>query len=183
MKQIINILRLKMKDENELKGLGGWLILVGLGVILAPIRLLITYVPLYQPVFEDGTWEAITSVDSVSYNPMLSSLLMGEMAYNVIMVLASIYLIYLFFTKNYLFPKLYIAIFAVSLVFILFDAWLVTMALPDVPMFDSETKKEFFRVLVGGMIWVPYMLLSKRVKLTFVENKPDKILASSVDVD
>ena len=82
-----------MKDENELKGLGGWLILVGLGVILAPVRLLATYVPLYQSVFEDGTWQAITLVDSVSYNPMLSTLLMGEMAYNAIMLLASIYLI------------------------------------------------------------------------------------------
>ena len=172
-----------MKDENELKGLGGWLILVGLGVILAPIRLLATYVPLYQSVFEDGTWQAITLVDSVSYNPMLSTLLMGEMAYNAIMLLASIYLIYLFFSKSYLFPKLYITIVAVSLVFIPFDAWLVTMVLPEVPMFDSETKKEFFRVLVGGMIWVPYMLLSKRVKLTFFENKPNKTLASSVDVD
>ena len=119
----------------------------------------------------------------VMFNPVLSSLLMGEMAYNAIMVLASIYLIYLFFTKSYLFPMLYIAIFSVSLVFIPFDAWLVTIALPDVPMFDSETKREFFRVLAGGMIWVPYMLLSKRVKLTFVENKPDKAFASKVDAD
>ena len=162
-----------MSNDNELKGLSGWLILVGIGVVIAPIRLLVTYIPIYTPIFEDGTWEAVTSVDSESYNPLWGPLLIGEIAYNSIMVAASLYLIYLFFSKHYLFPKLYIAIVAVSLVFIPLDAWLVTKALPTEPMFDPETTKELIRVLIGGLIWVPYMLVSKRVKVTFVEKMPN----------
>ena len=163
-----------MSNHNELKGLGGWLILVGIGVVIAPIRLLVTYIPIYKPIFEDGTWEALTSVSSNAYNPLWGPLLIGEIAYNSIMVAASIYLIYLFFSKHYLFPKLYIVIVATSLVFIPVDAWLVTKILPTKPMFDPETTKEIIRVLIGGLIWVPYMLISKRVKATFVEKMPNK---------
>lgn len=163
-----------MSKDNELKGLGGWLILVGIGVVIAPIKLLVTYIPLYKPLFEDGTWEALTSVSSPTYNALWGPLLVGEGAYNSLMAAASIYLVYLFFTKHYLFPKLYIAIVAASLVFIPLDAWLITKILPAEPMFDPETAKEFMSVLIVGLIWVPYMCISRRVKATFVEKKPNK---------
>lgn len=163
-----------MTDNNELKGLGGWLILVGIGVVLSPIRLLSTLVPTFKPVFEDGTWEALTTEGSDAYAPYFGSLLVGEMVFNTIMVAASIYLIYLFFSKHYLFPKLYIGIVAASLIFIPLDAWVVTLVFPGEPMFDPDTTKEFMRSLIVGVIWVPYMLLSKRVKVTFVENLPNK---------
>lgn len=162
-----------MSNDEELKGLGGWLILVGIGVIISPIQLLVTYIPIYN-IFEDGTWEALTTVGSEAYNPLWGPLLIGEIVYNAAMVAVSIYLIYLFFSKHHLFPKVYIAIVAVSLVFIPLDAWLVTKVLPTEPMFDPETAKEFMRAFVSGCIWVPYMLISKRVKLTFVEKMPNK---------
>jgi hypothetical protein len=165
--------------NNELRGLKGWLILVGFGVVLTPFVLLATYIPLYQPIFEDGTWEALTTVGSEVYDPLWGPLLVGEIIYNSIMFTASIYLIYLFFSKHYLFPKLYIIIMLVSLVFIPFDAWLVTLILPDEPMFDPETKKEFVRTLISCVIWVPYMLVSKRVKATFVEKMPDSQMQPS----
>lgn len=173
---LLSILKqgVNMSENSESKGLGGWLVLVGLGVVLAPIRLLVTYIPTYKPIFEDGTWEALTTFGSEYYNPMWAPLLIGEISYNFILVVASLYLIYLFFSKNYLFPKLYICIAVVSLIFIPLDAWLVTKVLPDQPMFDPETTKEFARSLAGVVIWVPYLIVSKRVKATFVENLPNK---------
>jgi len=54
-------------EDNRLKGLGGWLILVGIGVVLSPIRLLGLIIQVYKPIFEDGTWEALTTVGSESY--------------------------------------------------------------------------------------------------------------------
>lgn len=163
----------ELADNNELKGLSGWLTLVGLGVIINPIRLLLTTVPAYKPIFEDGTWEALTSKGSEVYNPYFSSLLVGEIVFNTIMVAASIYLVYLFFTKSYFFPKLYIAIIIASLIFIPFDAWIVTKVFPGEEMFDTETVKEFMRSFIAGAIWIPYMLVSKRVRATFVEGAPN----------
>jgi len=87
------------------------------------------------------------------------------------MVIASLYLVYLFFTKNRFFPKFYILIAISSIIFIIIDAWLVTKVLPSEPMLDEETMRELTRALISAAIWVPYMLVSKRVKATFVEKK------------
>lgn len=163
-----------MTDDSKLKGLGGWLILVGIGVVMNPIRLLVTLVPIYKPIFEDGTWEALTTEGSEVYRPYFGSLLIGEIAFNAIILAASIYLIYLFFSKHYLFPKLFIGVAAASLIFIPLDAWMVSKVFPGEPMFDLETAAEFVRALIVGAIWVPYMLVSERVRVTFVDRMPDK---------
>lgn len=164
-----------MTDNNELNGLGGWLILVGIGVVIGPISLLLALIPAYQPIFEDGTWEALTTKGSEIYTPYFSSLLVSEIAFNTLLVGASVYLIYLFFSKHYLFPKLYICIMAASLIFIPLDAWLVVQVFPDEPMFDPETTQDFGRSILTALIWIPYMLLSKRVRATFVQKMPNKI--------
>lgn len=94
-----------MNDNNGLKGLRGWLILVGIGVVIGPFRLAYDFGPLYYSIFTDGSFEILTTPGSDFYHPLLGPLLVFEAVYNSLMVLASIYLIYLFFSKHYLFPK------------------------------------------------------------------------------
>lgn len=163
-----------MNDKNDLKGLGGWLILIGIGVVIGPFRLAAEMVPLYYGIFTDGTFEVLTTQGSEAYHVMWGPLIVFETVFNSLLILASCYLIYLYFSKHYLFPKVYIAIVIFSLVFIPFDAWLASFVLPDEPMFDSATTKEFARTIFTTVVWVPYMLISKRVKATFVENMPNK---------
>ena len=43
-----------MENNKEYKGLSGWLILVGIGIVFSPIRILATTVPVFQPIFTDG---------------------------------------------------------------------------------------------------------------------------------
>ncbi|MEH6348112.1 MAG: DUF2569 domain-containing protein, partial [Bermanella sp.] len=116
------------------------------------------------------------------YNVMWAPLLIGEIVFNSLMVLVSVYLIYLFFTKHYWFPKVYIIIISIALVFIPLDAWLLKIVMPNEPMFGPDTIKELARTLVGAVIWVPYMLLSKRVKATFIEKRPSEKLEPSPEV-
>ncbi|MFN3581823.1 MAG: DUF2569 domain-containing protein [Pseudomonas sp.] len=168
-----------MSKDDELKGLGGWLILLGIGLVISPIRLLFVLIPTYKPIFEDGTWEAVTNPASIDYIPHLAVLLIGEMAANTVVILAFFYLIYLFFSKHYLFPKVLICVAAVSVIMIPLDAWLVTKVFPDEQMFDPETTKEFLRSLVFAGIWIPYMFLSKRVQQTFVKEVPDSQLQAA----
>lgn len=161
-----------MTDKEELNGLGGWLILVGVGIVLSPLRLLFIFIPTYTEIFLNGTWTELSTKDSGAYNPYFSSLLAGEMVFNCIILMTSVYLIYLFFTKHYLFPKVYICLITATLIFIPLDAYLVSAILPDIPMFDPDTTKEFMRSGIAAIIWIPYMLVSKRVKATFIQKKP-----------
>lgn len=164
-----------MENENDLKGLKGWLIIVGLGVVFSPIRLLITLLPVYIPIFEDNVWATLTTPGSEVYHPFWEPLLVGEIIYNSVLITMSVYLIYLFFTKHHLFPKLYIVIVVASLIFIPLDAWIVTFILPDAEMFDPATIKEFTRTIISVVVWVPYMLFSKRVAATFVKKEDEEI--------
>jgi len=157
-----------MNERQDLQGLGGWLILVGIGAVVGPFQLLFIMATLYLPIFSDGTWSALTTAGSEYYNALWAPILVGEIAFNTAMIAASFYLMYLFFSKQRNFPRLYIAIAVVSLVFIPIDAWFVSFVLPGEPMFDPETAKEFARTAVVALIWIPYMLVSKRVKATFV---------------
>ncbi|MBV1914398.1 MAG: DUF2569 domain-containing protein [Pseudomonadales bacterium] len=162
-----------MSEEKDLNGLRGWLILVGIGLVYSPIRLVSTYYPLFSEVFSDGTWEILTTQGTEAYHPLWGPLLMSELIFNGGMVLLCFYLIYLFFTRHRLFPKVYIFMILISFLILPFDAWMVTFVLPDEPMFDPETVKELISAAVSVVIWVPYMLRSKRVKATFVEPVPD----------
>ena len=161
-------------EDQKLTGLGGWLILVGFGVIFAPLRLLFVVYTVFVPIFSDGTWDAITNANSEYYIPYIGAYLAFELVVNSALILASIYLIYLFFKKHYLFPKVYIVIVVFSMLFIVFDAFIGGQFFPEDPIFDEDTLKELGRGLSSVFIWIPYMLMSKRVKLTFIENKPAK---------
>jgi hypothetical protein len=158
-----------MTDGKGPKGLGGWLIVVGIGVVSTPIRMLVSALPVYWSIFTDGTWQAITSKSSEFYNPYFARLVVGEVIVNLILFGLSICLIYLFFKKHHRFPRLYIYMLIGSLLFVFLDAWLVSKVFPGIPFFDAEMALPLWGALFGALIWVPYMLVSERVRLTFVE--------------
>jgi hypothetical protein len=158
-------------ENHKLKGLGGWLLLVGLGVLLAPINLTIGLLSSTSSMFNDGTWELLTNPTSESYIPYFSALIIFEILAGLILTLISIYMMYLFFSKHYLFPKIFISFYLASLIFVLFDSWVIAVIF-NTPIFDADNARELGRQLIIILIWIPYMLVSKRVKITFVEHKP-----------
>lgn len=148
--------------------IGGWLILVAIGVVLSPIRLLMLMGTTYPGIFMDGTWEILTIEGSASYSPIWAPFLLGEIFVNAVFLILGLYLAYLFFTKKASLPKWYLGLALCSSVFIVVDAYIVTLVLPEAEVFDQETLKEFFRSLVSLLIWSPYLLLSQRAKDTFI---------------
>lgn len=150
------------------EGLGGWLILVALGVVLSPIRILLFVRQTFVPLFTDGTWGMLTDPGSDVYNPFWGPILVFEIAGNVFFVVAYVYLGYLLFSKSRLFPKVYIALAIMNLAFMIVDSVGVTMCIPEIPLFDPDSTREIVRGIFSCAIWIPYMLVSKRVKNTFV---------------
>ncbi|QDU87354.1 hypothetical protein Pla175_07130 [Pirellulimonas nuda] len=153
-----------LRDEEVPSGIGGWLILPTIGVVLSPISLLVDTAHMFR-LFTDGTWEACTTPGSEDYLPFWGSLLIFEMVDNLVFAAAFTFLAVLLFRKSRYFPMAYIGIALASLGLILLDAWLVSLVVPNQRMFDHQ---ELGGALVGAAIWVPYMLISNRVKNTFV---------------
>jgi len=156
------------REDKNLEGLGGWLILVGIGVVVTPLRIGALLLKTFPPIFSGGAWEALTTPGYEAYSPLWAPILLSEIVINTGLVLVSLYLMYLFFSKRRVFPKWYIGILVFSLIFIVIDAWVVKLVMPNEPMFGPGTMKAFLQALVTSLIWIPYMLISKRVKATFV---------------
>ncbi len=154
-------------NDTGPKGLGGWLILIGISVVFSPFE---------SQEFSWGfrtftqRWHMGSSNDpgSNAYHPLWAPLLIFEFVGNLAFMAAYIVLAVLFFRKSRFFPKLFIVLAISNLSFIVLDAWLGSFVLKDEPMFDPDTLKEVIRGTIGIAIWVPYMLISKRVKNTFV---------------
>lgn len=165
-----------MSDASELKGLGGWLIIIGIGLFMSPITIVIELGPIFYSILADGVIPALSNPLSEFYNPLLLLLIFGELVINFLMTVVSVYLIYLFFSKHYQFPKVYIAVTIISVIILPLDAWLGSLVFPNQPFFDEESWKYFYKSIAAAMIWIPYMLMSQRVKATFVEKRPENQL-------
>ena len=157
-----------MEEEKNLEGLGGWLILVGFAIILSPFSIIMTTFPLYSDILSSGSWEMLTTPDREAYDVSWMPILLGKIIINGGVALVWIYIIFLFFTKKRLFPSWYIGVLLFTLAFMLVDALAIKVVIKDEPLFDPDTAKEFARTFWGTIIWVPYMLRSKRVEATFV---------------
>ncbi len=158
-----------MSEEKSLEGIGGWLIIVAISIVISPIRAVVIGVTTYVPIFSSGAWQALTTQGSDVYNPLWAPIIIGEILINSALIVAWLYMAYKFFTKSSAFPKWYIGIAIFSLVFIIVDAFSIKLVLPNEPVFDSSTRQELMRSLIMVVIWVPYMLVSKRVKATFIK--------------
>jgi hypothetical protein len=154
--------------ETSSKAIGGWLILVAFGVLTRPFYLLFSLYPMYREMFTPEKWEILRTAGRMAYGPFFIPFIYTELIIKILFLLATLYQIYLFVTKDYRFPRFFIVLLAASLTFILIDAWIGGIIIEE-PIFDSETIGEIMRVVLPSIIWIPYMIYSERVKETFVK--------------
>jgi len=159
----------KQEPINELNGIKGWLLLVGLGLIISPLKIAILLLTVQAPMFKNGTWERLTTAGSSYYIPLFHEFAMLEIIYNICLLVAGVYLVYLFANKKKEFPKIFIIVTIISIIAIPIDSYITTIIVKDTQFFDFETTKDFLKLIISAGVWVPYMLISKRVKHTFIK--------------
>lgn len=168
---------LKNEDVSKYKGIGGWLILVIIGLFVNVIRQAY-YIYGNIVLFTDGTVENLSNLSSEVYVSGYAGALKFEIIVMLLFLVFMVYLISLFFKKNKKFPKYYITLLIASIVFIVLDYLILSsLTIPSSEMkqiFDEETSKEIMKSIAQAVlaliIWGTYMVKSKRVKATFVEN-------------
>ena len=154
--------------QKSIPHLGGWLIVVGIGLFAAPLRICVQALGAFLPLFQDNTWASISTPGIATYRPILASMIVIELTLNVALILASIVLIVLFFSKRRIFPKLFIWVTLGSLGIIVLDAVAMYILMPERGLLSADTSHEIARSLLVALVWVPYMMVSRRVRATFV---------------
>lgn len=154
-------------EEEKYQKIGGWLILVGISIVVNPFRLLFPIGNLIQ-VFLNESWTILTTPGTTAYHPMWAPLIIFELLGNIAFLVFSIALAVLFFQKRSVLPKVITIFLLLNLAFIVVDFLLAN----SIPVVASQGNQgplgEIVRSIIGCLIWVPYFQISKRVKGTFV---------------
>lgn len=144
-------------------GLKGWLILLGFGVVASPIRIIANAWPLFG-FFDIETWQVLTTRGTPQYNSLWAPVLIFETVASIAFFFATVLGVALFFRKRRTFPPIFISILVVSTVFFMIDDLLAAHLLEDQHSPSANPLAPWIPVF----IWVPYLLVSKRVRSTFV---------------
>ncbi|MGZ5989925.1 MAG: DUF2569 domain-containing protein [Rhizomicrobium sp.] len=140
-------------------GIRGWLILPAIGTFMSPIYLtvaLFNLLPTYEKLW---TGRAVLSSS-------LRNFIVIEFIFNLAFIVGWIAAIFLLLSKSRHYPTAYIALTAGMVVFLAADM-LISAGPFDHPP-DQADVMSLVRAAMIAMIWCPYMLLSQRVRNTFV---------------
>lgn len=158
-----------------LHGLGGWLILVGFGVMLRPIIQTVTIIGAATPLFDARTWDA-----SNGWTQLVISL---EFFFQMGLLALEVVSIFSFLTKRRTFPVLFIAVFGAAALFTVLDAIAMIMLGQDLSAMVGRATVELGKLILPALIWIPYIIVSKRVRTTFtVDWRPKAGAASTAAV-
>lgn len=157
----------ELRGHTAPSGIGGWLYLVALGLCLTPVRLVVEIVRGLRPL-DPATWHAVTTPGSRAYHPLFGPLIVGELVANAILLLWALVLLYLFFAKRRIFSGVMVT-FLIVRVLIQGADLLVARAIPAAA---AAIGPSVYGALAGSalvvLVWVPYLLRSRRVANTFV---------------
>ena len=140
-------------SDEKLVGIRGWLILPAIGLVLGPIGGVIGLLAAsgnYSDVARAG-YGAIYALELVVITGMIA---------------LTIYAATLFFRKRSNAPRTVITLIVVNLVA---SGVVLVIALgAGAEVFAAATGKQLARDTFNAAIWIPYFLVSRRVKATFV---------------
>jgi hypothetical protein len=153
---------LELAKQHPLYGAKGWLYLVAAGCLIMPLRNAVTLYPTYS------------SLDFAALDPLISSFIYVEIAVNVAVGLWALANLYLLLSLNPVFPLSFMAMAAFGGAFVPIDAAVAKFVFDasGQPMtweetYDQETLREVARSIVYAAVWIPYMIVSRRVNVTF----------------
>lgn len=154
--------------DKELCGLGGWLLVVGLGRVLAPLSIIRLIISDVLPIFTNGYITLVSTPGHVGYSPLWKPFFSFELIGNSIYFGLCIYLLVLFFQKKKSFPKWFIGAMLYLVVFSFIDNMFAGYTMYSVGYKLDKPMLDFIRASAYALLWIPYTLKSVRVRNTFV---------------
>jgi hypothetical protein len=151
-----------------LDGLEGWLILVGAGIICSPFVLGFRFLRDFSWIYQTEYWNVLTMPGRVDHQTLLIPVLLIELVMDLLLLSCSVWLIPLFFSRRALFPKVVMGVLlSIPLTYGL--DYFLAIKIPGLTEFVSVKGfgKEVGFYVLQALVWIPYFIVSKRVRAVF----------------
>lgn len=149
-------------------GIGGWLILVVIGLVVTPMRIAYMLITTHWPIFRDGAWGQVTTPGTPSYHALWGPFIAFEVIGNILSIVLGLTTLFYLLRKSHNTPRMAILWYAFGAALVVTDFFAGNPIPAVAAQPDPAGTKELIRGLFGAAIWIPYFLVSKRVKATFV---------------
>jgi len=147
------------------RGLGGWLIVVGINLVIYALSYGYWAVDLAFSLMD-----SLRAGDADSAELLLFGLLFSSC---LALSLGSLWLLWPYFRRSWTFPRLYLAFLILDLLLDLI-AYGVTLASDLGVDAEGDLVVSVLRSLVFFVFWASYLRSSERVRLTFVRGSPSR---------
>lgn len=153
---------------HELKGIGGWLIVLTIILCLKPIIYAVFLLKHAGVYFTLSSWSILTTPGNAHYDPLWAPLLIFEVLGNLTMLVFSVLILVLFFQNRFAFPRFFMLFLVLSVIMVTLDE-VGAGLIPKAHGGPAVSGVALFRTLFHSIVWILYVVRSQRVKLTFVE--------------
>ncbi len=160
--------------DKQYNTIGGWLILVGIGIVISPLALTYEVFKLYYDELSVNYFFFYFDKTSEYYEPLQGYyVLVGNLG-NMFLIVASVFLIILFFKRKASFRTYYCGYRIFNLIFLILDLILIyafadnPISTEDKILMRTETAA-VVKMFIQSAIWIPYVWFSDRSRHTFVE--------------
>ncbi|HEX4668214.1 MAG TPA: DUF2569 domain-containing protein, partial [Chthoniobacterales bacterium] len=150
----------------RLDGIGGWLILIAIGLFLRSIGYLKAGFTLLPTMLKTDTWRSLTDPVESGYNAWWAPSLLFELFVNVGGLVFCILLIVLFLNKRAAWARCFALFLIASLLGVALDSFFAAH-IPAAVESRAAAIRDIGSAAVAVVIWIPYVRLSKRVAQTF----------------
>ena len=145
--------------SEKLIGLRGWLFLVGIIVCLTPPNIIYLMISAYHlEIFSE--WNI--------YEGTVKYMIIFVYIINVFLLLISIYLVFLFFKKMTKFKLYFILFLSFSAIITVIHSIWALFLFPTLPPLEIIYLEDVIGAIIPALIWTPYIVFSKRVNNTFI---------------
>lgn len=158
----------KMSTRKDLQGIGGWLFLIAISMVIQPLRLAWQIATLWM-AYPPQVWNTLTVPGSDSYHWLWQPVLMFELSVNISWFVFALLMLVLFFKKRQSFPNIYVIYLFTTLALSLMDYFFADGIPAAAEKTDIRYQKEIIRYGVYVCIWTFYLMKSRRVRNTFVK--------------
>lgn len=154
-------------NDNQFKEpepIGGWVILPIIGLIITPIFSISRLIT--NNYFSVSLWDMISNSQSSFSHPLYSTTIVFEIFIQCSLIVLPIALLVIAFKYDKRFPKFMIFMYSFTVIVNIIDIILAS-SIPN--SFYSPNFGEIGRSILVAFIWIPYFMVSKRCKTTFIK--------------